>query len=117
MYEILRSAIERNASDIHITENQIGWLRVQGELEKFEHIITLDMFDYFVQTNMSNLLDLYNELKAGKYKKSIDGAFKFSDRRFRINIYLGMNGINAAMWNNSIYRACIYDCSSDTGLY
>lgn len=97
MYDILRSAIERNASDIHITENKIGWLRVQGGLEKFEQIISLDMFDYFVKNHIPNLLDLYNELKAGKYKKSIDGAFKFSDRRFRINIYLGMNGINAAI--------------------
>lgn len=97
MYDILRSAIERNASDIHITENEIGWLRVRGELEKFEQIIHLDMIDAFVELEVPNVLNAYEELRNRKRINPIDGAFKFDERRFRINIYLGIHGINLAI--------------------
>ena len=97
MYDILRRAIEKNASDIHITENKVGWLRVRGELEKFEQVIHLDMIDAFVEIEMPTILESYEELRNRKRINPIDGAFKFDDRRFRINIYIGISGINVAI--------------------
>ena len=97
MYDILRSAIERNASDIHITENKIGWLRVQGTLEKFEKVVHLDEIDSFIEIEIPTILSSYEEIRKRKRMNPIDGAFKFNDRRFRINIYLGLDGINVAI--------------------
>ena len=97
MYDILRSAIERNASDIHITENKIGWLRVQGTLEKVEQVVHLDEIDSFIELEIPTILSSYEELRKRKRMNPIDGAFKFNDRRFRINIYLGLDGINVAI--------------------
>lgn len=97
MYDILRSAIERNASDIHITENQLGWLRIQGNLERYEQVVHLDEIDSFIEIEIPTILSSYEELRERKRMNPIDGAFKFNDRRFRINIYLGINGINIAI--------------------
>lgn len=97
MYEILRSAIEQKASDIHITENQVGWLRIQGELEKCGQVIPLDEIDAFVKLEIPSMLNLYTELREGRRINPIDGAFKFDDRRFRVNVYNSCNGINVAI--------------------
>ena len=61
MYDILRSAIEKKASDIHITENKIGWLRVQGTLEKFEQVVHLDEIDSFIEIEIPTMSELASE--------------------------------------------------------
>ena len=76
-------------------ENKIGWLRIRGTLEKFEHVIPLEMIDAFVE--MPSVLNAYEALRQGKRINPIDGAFKFEERRFRVNIYLGLDGINVAI--------------------
>lgn len=97
LYDILRSAIQKSASDIHVTENKIGWLRIRGTLEKFEHVIALEMIDAFVEIEMPSVLNAYEALRQGQRINPIDGAFKFEERRFRVNIYLGLDGINVAI--------------------
>ena len=97
LYDILRSAIQKSASDIHVTENKIGWLRIRGTLEKFEHVIPLEMIEAFVEIEMPSVLNAYEALRQGKRINPIDGAFKFEERRFRVNIYLGLDGINVAI--------------------
>ena len=61
VYDILRSAIERNTSDIHITENQLGWLRIQGNLERYLPLLVLQLFHPFVMQEKSihHFLSLY----------------------------------------------------------
>ena len=95
--EILKYAIENNASDIHITENQIGWVRVKGNFEKYEKRITLDKIDEFIEKCVSSIFQSYRDMREKRRINPIDGAFKFMERRFRINIYLGMDGVNIAL--------------------
>ena len=97
MKEILKYAIEHNASDIHITENKIGWVRIKGELEKYERRISLDNIDEFIERDVPSVFPAYRDMRENRRINPIDGAFKFMDRRFRINIYLGMHGINIAL--------------------
>jgi len=95
--ELLRYAIGNNASDIHITQNKIGWVRIKGSLEKYDREITLDKIDDFIETAVQSVIPAYRDMREKKRINPIDGAFKFMDRRFRINIYLGLDGINIAL--------------------
>ena len=97
MYEILRYAIEKDASDVHITENMIAWIRVQSQMERTDKVVQLDMIDEFIKTQKPFLLEEYKLLKARKTKKAIDGAFWYADRRFRINTYLSIDGTNLSI--------------------
>ena len=95
--EILKFAIENNASDIHITENKIGWVRINGSLKKYERQISLGKIDEFVEVCVPSVLQAYRDMREKRRINPIDGAFKFMERRFRINIYLGMDGVNIAL--------------------
>ena len=64
MYELLRYAIEKDASDVHITENMSAWIRVRGQLVITDRVIQLDMIDEFVKTHELFLLDEYKLLKS-----------------------------------------------------
>lgn len=94
---ILKYAIEVGASDIHITENQKSWVRVKGNLYKYGDKIELSDIDEFVEIVIPSILEDYTSLREKKRTNPIDGAFKYMFRRFRINIYRGMDGINLAI--------------------
>lgn len=94
---ILKYAIEIGASDIHITENQEGWVRAKGNLHKSGDIISLSDIDEFIELVVPNVLNDYTALRERRRTNPIDGAFKYMFRRFRINIYRGMDGINLAI--------------------
>jgi len=94
---ILKYAIENNASDIHITQNRKSWIRVKGLLKEFGEEILVSDIDEFIELVTPELLDEYQKMREKKRIEPIDGAFKYMFRRFRINIYLGMDGINMAL--------------------
>ena len=94
---ILKYAIEIGASDIHITENQEGWVRAKGNLHKCGDKISLSDIDEFIELVIPGLLDDYIALRDKRRTNPIDGAFKYMFRRFRINIYRGMDGVNLAI--------------------
>ena len=94
---VLKYAIENNASDIHITQNKKSWVRVKGLLKQFGDAVTLSGIDEFVELVTPELLGEYQKMREKKRIEPIDGAFKYMFRRFRINIYLGMGGINMAL--------------------
>ena len=85
--KILDIAIEKNASDIHLTDNINPVLRVDGELE------VLNEFDI----NNKDLLESYtkelfseDDLENYKKNKYLDGSFQYKDSRFRIHMYRQM---------------------------
>ena len=82
---ILKYAIEIGASDIHITENQEGWVRAKGNLHKCGDKISLSDIDEFIELVIPGLLDDYIALRDKRRTNPIDGAFKYMFRRFRIN--------------------------------
>jgi len=94
---ILKYAIENNASDIHITQNKRSWVRVKGLLKQFDEEMSVSEIDEFIELVIPELLDEYQKMREKKRIEPIDGAFKYMFRRFRINIYLGMDGINLAL--------------------
>ena len=94
---ILKYAIEIDASDIHITENKVSWVRAMGNLHKCGEPISISDIDEFIELVTPNLLEAYIALRVRKQMNPIDGAFKYMFRRFRINIYRGMDGINLAI--------------------
>lgn len=97
MYLILKNAIEANASDIHITENKEGWIRAKGKLFTYGEKITASDINEFIEIVIPEMLDKYKMLRDGRSKEPIDGAFFYMSRRFRINIYRSIDGINLAI--------------------
>lgn len=94
---ILKYAIDIGASDIHITENKEPWVREKGNFYKYGEIVSISDIDEFIELVTPNLLISYTAIRDKKSMNPIDGAFKYMFRRFRINIYRGMNGINLAI--------------------
>lgn len=94
---ILKYAIENNASDIHITEDSVGWVRIKGSLNEYGDKISLGSIDEFIELVIPSILEEYKKMRAKKRINPIDGAFRYMFRRFRINIYLGIDGINLAI--------------------
>lgn len=97
MNHILKFAIENNASDIHITQNKKSWVRFRGLFKQMNDVISIIEIDTFIELVTPNLLDEYRKMREKQRIEPIDGAFKYMFRRFRINIYLGMDGINIAL--------------------
>lgn len=97
MNRIIKYAVENNASDIHITENKIGWVRVKGKLFQYGESISLSEIDEFVELVIPAMTEDYTALREKRRINPIDGAFRYMFRRFRINIYKGMDGINLAI--------------------
>ena len=55
------------------------------------------MIDEFVEMFIPGIHKEYIMLREGKSKLPVDGSFLFDGRRFRINIYRSMSGINLAL--------------------
>lgn len=97
MNVILKYAIEINASDVHITENKESWVRAKGNLNKCGDKVSLSEIDEFIELVIPSVLEEYIALRNRKRINPIDAAFKYMGRRFRINIYRGMDGVNLAL--------------------
>ena len=84
---ILKEAIEKNASDIHLIKGIKPVLRISRELiglDEYEKLIEQDMFeiyDYFIRGNVEKD-SVFRETK------KLDTSFEFSNLRFRVNISL-----------------------------
>ncbi len=89
--EIIRQAIQRGASDIHIINDLKPLIRINRELTEVTEIETLNeqdiknVYDYFVCGNEE--LD-----KLFKEEKRLDFNFKFEGTRLRVNISIS-NGL------------------------
>ncbi len=97
MENVLMYAVDNNASDIHITENKESWVRIKGLFKKYESKVQLSDIDAFVDAVIPQIKDEYKALREKRTINPIDGAFKYLGRRFRVNIYRGLDGINIAL--------------------
>ena len=82
--KIFEEAVNRDASDIHLTAGQEIFLRVSGELLKIDQIVTVQDFEKFFEEILTQ-----KQREKLERERSIDFSLvseKFS-RRFRVNIY------------------------------
>lgn len=87
IFEILKLAIEKGASDIHLTSNTYPILRINGELTE------LRQFEKNTPELLSEQLPkILNEKEIEFYQENlqIDSALSFQDMRFRINVFKQM---------------------------
>jgi len=95
MEQLLQQAIEKNASDLHITVGYPITVRVDGELESLnDQIITPKNSESLIYSILS---DEKKELL--EVNKEIDFAYSFKDNnkaRFRINAYYSRGHLSAA---------------------
>ena len=95
MEQLLQQAIEKNASDLHITVGYPVTIRVDGELESLnDKIVTPNDSKALIQSILS---DEKKELL--EVNKEIDFAYSFKDNensRFRINAYYSKGELSAA---------------------
>ena len=83
--KILRIAIEKDASDIHLIGGIKPWLRVRRDLvdiDGFDALTEEDMFeiyDYFVRGNIE-------KDEVFKEEKKLDSSYEFEGTRIRVNI-------------------------------
>ena len=91
LLEILEYAVKAKCSDIHITEGKYPVLRRYGTLYKHEEfgIMSFDMIYGFLKQNLRERFtsDLNH----------IDAPLNFFGRRFRMNVYKSISGINLAL--------------------
>ena len=83
--KILRIAIEKDASDIHLIAGIKPYLRIRRDLvdiDEFEDLTEEDMFeiyDYFVRGNV-------DKDEVFKKEKKLDSSYEFEGTRIRVNI-------------------------------
>lgn len=87
--KILEIAIDRKASDIHLTSNVHPVLRIDGELVRIEELEVGNR--EILRTYVAELLS-DEEMKKYLKEKSSDVSFRYGDSRFRVHVYSQMNG-------------------------
>lgn len=97
MNDILKYALDNDASDIHITQNKASWVRIKGEFKKKAFATSMNDINTFVATFLPDVRYKYDKFISKENANPIDGAFEFMGRRFRANIYYSMSGINIAL--------------------
>ncbi|OIN98708.1 type IV pili twitching motility protein PilT [Candidatus Desantisbacteria bacterium CG1_02_38_46] len=91
--EILREAIKKGASDIHMCVGLPPMFRISGELIPFGNVNL---------TQEENRKLIYNILTTQQAKKfeeeyEIDLSYGIPEGRFRINVYMDIGGVSAAL--------------------
>lgn len=97
MNDILKYAVDNNASDIHITQDKPAWIRIRGEFRRTAFTASIQAIHTFVEKFLPEVRKQYESFIAKDNTNPIDGAFEFLGRRFRANIYYSMSGINIAL--------------------
>ena len=85
--DIMKVAIERNASDIHLMSGLRPMLRIirdLKEIEEFEILTDEDMFEIYDSLLKGNI----DKDEVFKKTKKLDSSYEFEDVRFRVNISL-----------------------------
>ena len=90
--QILETAISKQASDIHLSADEQGFVRIEGELQPFTPVIPSEE-----TARMATTLLSASQAEQLKSMGSVDGAVSLNDRsRFRYNIYQRNSSINLA---------------------
>jgi len=94
----LLMAIDKGASNLHLTVNSPPVMRIYKEIQKLElPIITSDFTQYFVDNMLTE-----TQRRSFLYNKNLEMTYEFirneKNYRFKVNIYEHLNGINANFW-------------------
>jgi len=94
MIDILKKAVEKNASDIHVTINKPPMLRVRGD------IIALDEFEVITAQESKRLIYSIltsEQIRMFEEKFEMDCSTVIQIARFRVNVFLQKNGVEAVL--------------------
>ncbi|MEQ8221870.1 MAG: ATPase, T2SS/T4P/T4SS family, partial [Candidatus Eremiobacterota bacterium] len=94
----LLMAIDKGASNLHLTVNSPPVMRIYKGIQKLElPIITSDFTQYFVDNMLTE-----TQRRSFLYNKNLEMTYEFirneKSYRFKVNIYEHLNGINANFW-------------------
>ena len=94
MKKLLDSAIEKNASDIHLTVGVAPTIRVDGKLSPIaeEGVLTPETIDPLIQSFMTD-----EQLERLKVRKELDFSFGYRNTRFRTNAYFQKGNFAASL--------------------
>lgn len=88
---LLNSAIELNASDIHITQGKIPSFRIDGELTE---MVAFEAWDGYKINGFLKTVKLDGVLTK---QYSVDSSFTLNGKRFRLHSYHTFSGITIAL--------------------
>ena len=105
--DLLNYALEKNASDLHLSVGSIPMVRIDGKMNKLNlPEMTLDKMEAIRDEVLSS-----DQLKAFKERLELDFSTKLDDKgRFRVNFFYQINGISA------VFRAIPNEIKSSTEL-
>lgn len=94
MKKMLDLAIEKKASDLHLTVNVPPMLRIDGDLIAIpnEPSLTGEIASRLIQSFMTN-----DQVDALKLRKEVDFSFGYQNMRFRVNTYFQKGHIAASL--------------------
>lgn len=97
MEKILQYAIDNGASDIHIGSGCEAWIRTNGRITKGGYKVMPSEMDEFVMQYIPSILKEYKRIRDNGETNPVDAAFTYNGRRFRINVFRSVNGVNMAI--------------------
>ena len=94
MKKLLDHAIDRKASDLHLTVGLGPTLRVDGKLLPVEggEVLTAEETEKLATSIMTE-----EEAESLKHRKEIDFSFGYKDMRFRTNVFYQKGNVSAAL--------------------
>jgi len=94
MRQMLDLAIEKQASDLHITVGVVPTLRIDGKLVPLTDfpVVTAESSEALLQSIMSN-----EQVERFRQRREIDFSFGYQDMRFRTNAYYQRGNVSIAL--------------------
>lgn len=94
MKKLLDLAIERKASDLHLTVGVPPTIRIDGKLSAVpdEPVLTVETVSKLIQSFMTT-----EQLERLKIRKEVDFSFGYQDMRFRTNTYFQKGNLAASL--------------------
>ncbi|OGS03721.1 MAG: type IV pili twitching motility protein PilT [Elusimicrobia bacterium RIFOXYB12_FULL_50_12] len=95
MFDILKTAVDRNASDIHLVIGKPPMLRVRGSILAIEEMPVLSLED-----SRKLIYSILNDDQKSKFEQNMELDCSFSLRgvsRFRVNVFMQKNGPEAVL--------------------
>lgn len=101
MENVLKYAISKNCSDVHIMQDKIAVIREKGEIIRpISGNVPFEEITNFVEKHIPSVVGKYNAMlnfTSIHDNEEINAAFNFENRRFRVNIFRSIGGITLAL--------------------
>lgn len=90
--DIFEIASQNDATDIHISEKTTPAYRMDGNIEFTQQTISAEDMASFIKNVLSD-----SEQKKLQSGNEVDTSFSYNNRRYRVNVYQDIRGINCAI--------------------